>query len=276
LAALLRPKSLAGTRAEVALVAVCVLVLAGLFAFDALTPDAITVSGLFVLPAAAAGWLGSGRVAAAVPVLAVLMLALLAGFERVVLFTAVTRCVSVLLIALLGHLAAVSTLDARQVRERQLRVLLDTASRLRGQRSVRGVLDVATAIAASFVSHGGSEGHSRAAVWRVDEGDVVAVAENASREHVLGVRARLDAPLERLVRGAGARTFAVMELPAEMQDALQAAGVREVAMAPISVGGAGWGMLSAGALDERHFGVAELELLTGIADLTGLALGGAV
>jgi GAF domain-containing protein len=66
-----------------------------------------------------------------------------------------------------------------------------------------------------------------------------------------------------------------MELPAEMQDVLQAAGVREVAMAPIVVRGSVWGVLSAGALDERDFETSELDLLAGIADLTGLGLGAA-
>lgn len=275
MAAFLRPKSLAGTRGEVALAAVCVVVLCGLFAFDAVTPAAVTFSGLFVLPSAAAAWLGSGRMAAAVAALAVVMLAVLAGFERVVVVTAASRCLSVLLIALLGHLAASSTLDARQVRERQLRVLLDTAARLRGEPSVSGVLAVATAMTASFVSHGGGDEEPRAAVWRIEGDDLVAAAENESRSHVLGVRARLDAPLRRLIGGLGPRSFAVMELPAEMQDVLQAAGVREVAMAPIVVRGSAWGVLSAGALDERDFETSELDLLAGIADLTGLGLGAA-
>lgn len=253
--------------------AVCAVVLLGLFAFDALAgsvpaPAAFTVSGLFILPVAVAGWLLSGRFVLGLAVLSVVLLGLLAGLGRVAAFTAGTRSVAVVLLAVFAHMAASGIRTARRLRERELRVLVDTTAQVSGAHSVDQLLTAVVGAAGNL--------SARVAVWRMVAGDVVEVAAESSGRRMEGATVvRLDPPLQRLLAGRGARVFSLMELPAGMQDALQGAGMREVALAPIAIRGKPWGLLAAAALDQSPFEAGELDVLAGIAELCGLGLAAA-
>jgi len=270
----MRPKALVGTAVEPIVGLVAVATLLGTFAIDQWTPKTVTVSSFAAVPVLLAAWLLSARATAVVAAIAVALQAWL-GLDAALAWTSVEANVAViLLMAVVGHRAAANSEEARAVRERQLRILLDIANRLNGATELQGALDDIAAAARRFVSHSGGQTAARGTVWTLSEQGLEAAAESDD----LGVRLRGHRfePGPRLLEVLAGRTPADVPLSAlgqELRGTLEQAGVRSMAVAPIVAGGDQlFGVLTASARDGVPFSATELQLLGGLAQVAGLAI----
>ena len=235
----MRPKALVGTPGEPLLGLVAVALLLGTFVIDQLTPKTVTVSSFAAVPVLLAAWLLSGRATALVAAVAVGLQAWLGVDAALAGNTVEANVAVILLMAVVGHRAAANSEEARAVRERQLRILLDIANRLNGASELQGALDDVAAAARRFVSHAGDQRAARGTVWML-EGQVL---EAAAESDDLGVRLRGQRfePGARLVDVLAGRTPAdvpLTALGAGLQDTLRQAGVQSVAVAPDGPGAA--------------------------------------
>jgi GAF domain-containing protein len=269
LPAFLGPKGLRGTPAEPMVVVLGTAVLALVFLAEVATPRDVTFSPYAFLVVVVCAWLMGPRALALVVFAAALGQALRPLFNNATWLTVVVNWVALGGAAALGHVAGSNTAEARQSREQELAVLLETARQLNHASGMHEVLDtVARAAAASS-----TRGAPRATIWLLEGERLRALEERDVRGPVLGGRDfELTPAVKAIFETRTAREVRVEQLDTELRGLLAGHRVLSLAMAPVMIGGRPFGALSAAARDEDHFAPPQLAILAGLADLAGIAI----
>lgn len=269
----IRPKALAHTAAEPLFALLLLGGLGGAFVVDQVTPRTVSVGSFAAFFVVLAAWLLSARATVAVAAIAVALQGWLGLDSALSGVSAGSNIAVILLMAWVGHLAAANSAESRAVRERQLRILLDLANRLNLAADLQGALDDVAAAAARFVAHRGLRPAERGTVWTVSARGLEVAAE--SDEQGVRLRGRRFEPgvrIREVLAGRAPTALPVAALGDELGAALAEARVESWAVAPITVGGEPFGMLTASARDPRPFTASELELLGGLAQVASLAI----
>ena len=269
LPAFLGPKGLQGSPAEPAVVVLSAAILGLVFVAEVATPKDVTFSPYAFLVVLACAWLTGPRALVVVVLAAGVGQGLRLLFDNASLLTVVINWVAGAGAAVLGHAAAYNSAEARQSREQELAVLLETARQLNQASDMQEVLEtVARAAAASS-----SRGAPRATVWQLDGDRMRALMERDVRGPALGGREfALTSDLRAIVETRTAREVAVEQLDPELRRRLTGHGVHSLAVAPVMIAGRPFGALSASARDKSHFAPSQLAILAGLADLAGIAI----
>lgn len=137
-------------------------------------------------------------------------------------------------------------------------------------------------IAATILSPPGRPAR-RASLLRLEGGDrLVGIAEYDQQGPPLGgtVYALREHPLmAEVVRTQEARTGTFQEelgVPEQTRDRVRGSGLVSYALAPVHVGDALFGVITVGARDESGFDEAQMQRLSAVAHISGLALGNAM
>jgi signal transduction histidine kinase len=202
---LLGPEALAGRPQGWAFAAVCVLALALVFIAETVTPSAAILGAFSVLPVLAAAWLLSRFQALGVAALAILFRIATVPVDRVHPLTVAAEVVTIIAIAAVGRVAAVSLTAFRaaetlaEERERMSRELHDG--------TIQSLFAVGIELKAAQAQSG--DGRMKAAVDNaVDELDRVILD---LRQYIFGLRSailsdqQLDQALGQLVQDLGAK-----------------------------------------------------------------------
>jgi GAF domain-containing protein len=260
-----------GPKAQVLAIAAAMAIVA-IFIVETATPDYVTISSLDLLPLLVAGWLLSGRATAALTALAICGQLALGVLGEIHWFTAAAYVVASLAAAAAAHVGASNSAGARESRERELSLLLETTKKISSVGSVKEVMAQVVLAAASFVSQGPLGVKARATLFRTGAETATVVAEHDD----LGISLKgreYAVPVDFLSAiDTGPRVLEVAEMPPSLGGAYAKAGVTSVAVAGVRVGGERYGFLAASSRDERRAGAGELRLLKGLADVAGLAL----
>jgi signal transduction histidine kinase len=193
-------------------------------------------------------------------------------------------CLLVTALDLTEHRLAEEREQARQVAERQrfdeLALVRQVAQALSATLDEQQAALHVVQIAATIVTTPGQPPR-RASLLRRDGDQLVSIAEYDSGGLQLGhhVYALADHPvMAEVVRTQEAVSglFDDMDVPPPTRDRVAGAGLRGYALAPVHVGDALFGLITVAARDEDGFDEAQMQRLSAVAHISGLALGNAM
>ncbi len=269
LPAFLGPKGLQGTPAEPGVVVLSTAILGLVLAAEVATPKDVTFSPYAFLVVLVCAWLIGPRALVVVVLAAAVGQGLRLLFDNASLLTVLVNWVAGAGAAVIGHLGAVNSAEARQSREQELAVLLDTARELNQASGMHEVLDTVTRAAATSSSRGAP----RATVWQLEGERMRALVERDVRGPVLrGIDFALTPDMHAIFETRTAREIGVAALDPQLGRLLGRHGVHSLAMAPVMIGGRPFGALTASARAEGHFAPSQLAILAGLAELAGIAV----
>jgi signal transduction histidine kinase len=183
------------------------------------------------------------------------------------------------------HRVAEEREQARQLAERQrfdeLALVREVAQALSATLDEEQAALHVVQIAATIVTAPGRPPR-RSSLLRLDGERLVSVAEYDREGPGLGhtVDALADHPeLADVVRNQQPRTGffeGELDVPAETSERVRANGLHSYALAPVHVGDALFGVITIGARDDGGFDEAQMQRLTAVAHISGLALGNAM
>lgn len=186
---------------------------------------------------------------------------------------------------LTDHRIAQEQARARQAAERQrfdeLALVRQVAQALSATLDEEQAAMHVVQIAASIVSPAGREPR-RASLLRLEGDRLVSVAEYDRSGPRLGRSsyALADHPLmAEVVRRQEPRSGSfdeAMDLPGETRERVQGSALKSFALAPVHVGDALFGLLTVAARDDAGFDEAQMQRLSAVAHISGLALGNAM
>jgi GAF domain-containing protein len=270
LPAALGPKALERPPNAAPIVVTSLLLLAIVCVADVVTPVNVVFEGLAILVVILDAWLIGSRALVFIVVAAIVLEGFRGAVGATAWVTVVIDSIALSAAAAFAHVAATNTAEARRSRERQLAVLLDTARALNEATDELGVYHRITEAASRFVSHG----DPRSTMWRLEAGGLRALAERDVRGEVaLGHEPfALSADVRSILEGTDARQVNMDQVDDHLRRVLVVHGVRSMALAPVRVDGRPFGAVSASSRDEAPFTAEQLEILTGLADLAGIAV----
>lgn len=186
---------------------------------------------------------------------------------------------------LTDHRVAEELEEARTVAERQrfdeLALVRQVAQALSATLDEEQAAQHVVQIAATIVTPPGRPPR-RASLLRLEGGDtLVSIAEFDREGPALGqtVYALADhALMAEVVRSQEPRTgsFDPMEVPDETRERVRSGRLQSYALAPVHVGDALFGLITVGARDDAGFDEAQMQRLSAVAHISGLALGNAM
>jgi signal transduction histidine kinase len=193
-------------------------------------------------------------------------------------------CLLVAALDLTEHRLAEEREQARQLAERQrfdeLALIREVAQALSATLDEQQAALHVVQIAATIVNTPGQPPR-RASLLRLDADQLVSIAEYDSGGLHLGrnAYALADHPvMAHVVRTqeAVSGTFDEMELPVPTRERVDASSLRGYALAPVHVGDALFGLITVAARDDDGFDEAQMQRLSAVAHISGLALGNAM
>ena len=270
LPASLGPKALERTPTAAPIVVASVLLLAIVCVADIVTPVSVVFEGLAILVVILDAWLIGTRALAFIVAVAIALEWVRGATGSTAWVTVAIDSIALSAAAGFAHVAATNSAEGRRSRERQLAVLLDAARALNETADEDGVYQRVTDAAARFVSHG----DPRSTMWRLEPDGLRAMAERDVRGEVARGHEpfALSADLKSILDGTEARPVNMEQVDDHLRRVLVVHGVRSMALAPVRLEGRPFGAISASSRDGAPFTAEQLAILTGLADLAGIAL----
>ena len=256
-------------------------VIAGIFVSGLLLPRAANAGVLVVLPVLAAAWMLRCRYVAVVVCLALAsqLGSAAAGVANPVLAGA--GVVTIVAVAGVSRLGALSWGELRQARQHEVGALLEASHNFGRSLDLASVGAEAVRAAAGTVVRPGLAGGRRAVLLRVVEGRVVVVAACDGIGTTLGPAADLpliEMPLSlhETLRSGRTTVASAAEAPRGLCELVVGADAGAWAMARVEVANAPFGVLTVAGSHPAEFKRDDLRLLDGIARVAGLAVATAV
>jgi signal transduction histidine kinase len=268
----LQPQGFAGGPAELAWTAALLLLVLAVAAVEELAgPRTIGAGALTVVPVLAASWTLSGRKLAAVVALTVVVTVAMTAAGTLTLVALAARLLAVMVVALAGRTAAVSTAAVSRSRQREVSTLLRAAQLLGRAIDQPGTAAEVASVAAGALTPAGAADRRPAVLVRVDpDGASVAVGADGTAASGPAVPlAHLPRAFQDALDGGAAAVVPASELEPVLG---RPDGVAWWALAGVQVDARPFGVLAVGS-DPAGFPAEDLRLLGGVARVAGHALG---